>query len=104
MTIVTITEEPLALEDLLAVVDGAKVELADSTQAVIAASRAVVDRALSINEAVYGLTTWSSRIAAASGARCPPRWYALHWPFDSMGSPAVGPAPHLPSPTCWRRC
>ena len=47
MTIVTITEEPLALEDLLAVVDGAKVELADSTQAVIAASRAVVDRALS---------------------------------------------------------
>lgn len=57
MTIVTITEEPLALEDLLAVVDGAKVELADSTQAVIAASRAVVDRALSSNEAVYGLTT-----------------------------------------------
>lgn len=57
MTVVTITEEPLALEDLLAVVDGAKVELADSTQAVIAASRAVVDRALSSNEAVYGLTT-----------------------------------------------
>ena len=27
MTIVTITEEPLALEDLLAVVDGARVEL-----------------------------------------------------------------------------
>ena len=43
MSIVTITEEPLALEDLLAVVDGATVELADSTRAVIAASRAVVD-------------------------------------------------------------
>jgi histidine ammonia-lyase len=57
MTIVTITEEPLALEDLLAVVDGARVELADSTRAGIAASRAVVDRALSSNEAVYGLTT-----------------------------------------------
>jgi histidine ammonia-lyase len=57
MTVVTITEEPLALEDLLAVVDGAKVELTDSTQAVIAASRAVVDRALSSNETVYGLTT-----------------------------------------------
>jgi histidine ammonia-lyase len=57
MTVVTITEEPLALEDLLAVVDGAKVDLAESTQAVIAASRAVVDRALSSNEAVYGLTT-----------------------------------------------
>ena len=57
MSIVTITEEPLALEDLLAVVDGARVELADSTRAAIAASRAVVDRALSRNEAVYGLTT-----------------------------------------------
>jgi histidine ammonia-lyase len=57
MTIVTITEEPLALEDLLAVVDGARVELADSTRAAIAASRAVVDRALSSHEAVYGLTT-----------------------------------------------
>ena len=57
MTIVTITEEPLALEDLLAVVDGARVELAHSTRAAIAASRAVVDRALSSHEAVYGLTT-----------------------------------------------
>jgi histidine ammonia-lyase len=55
MSIVTITDEPLALEDLLAVVDGARVELADSTRAVIAASRAVVDRALSSNKAVYGL-------------------------------------------------
>ena len=36
MTIVTITEAPLALEDLLAVVDGAKVKLAESTRAVIA--------------------------------------------------------------------
>jgi histidine ammonia-lyase len=57
MSIVTITEEPLALEDLLAVIDGAKVELADSARAMIAASRAVVDRALSRNDAVYGLTT-----------------------------------------------
>jgi histidine ammonia-lyase len=57
MTIVTITEEPLALEDLLAIVDGARVELADSARKVITASREVVDRALSRNEAVYGLTT-----------------------------------------------
>ncbi len=57
MSIVTITEEPLALEDLLAVIDGARVELADSARAMIAASRAVVDRALSRNDAVYGLTT-----------------------------------------------
>ena len=57
MTVVTITEEPLALEDLLAIVDGARVHLADSTRAVIAASRAVVDLALARNDAVYGLTT-----------------------------------------------
>ena len=43
--------------DLLAVIDGARVELADSARAMIAASRAVVDRSLSRNDAVYGLTT-----------------------------------------------
>src|SRR5215468_8332658 len=57
MTTVTITEAPLAIEDLLAVVDGARVELDDGTRARIAASRAVVDRALAGGEAVYGLTT-----------------------------------------------
>jgi histidine ammonia-lyase len=57
MSTVTITEDPLAIEDLLAVVEGARVELSDSVRAVIAASRAVVDRALSRNEGVYGLTT-----------------------------------------------
>lgn len=54
---VTITEHPLAVEDLLAIVDGARVELADGVRAAIAASRAVVDRALASNDAVYGLTT-----------------------------------------------
>ena len=53
----TITEAPLAIEDLLAVVDGARVELDDATRARIAAGRAVVDRALDAEEAVYGLTT-----------------------------------------------
>jgi histidine ammonia-lyase len=57
MSTVTITENALALEDLLAIVDGAEVELADSARATIAAGRAVVDRALAGNEAVYGLTT-----------------------------------------------
>ena len=56
MSTVTITEEPLGLEDLLAIVDGARVELADGVRA-IAASRAVVDRALASNDAVYGMTT-----------------------------------------------
>jgi histidine ammonia-lyase len=57
MSTVTITEKPLALEDLLAIVDGAQVELADGVRDAIAASRAVVDLALARNDAVYGLTT-----------------------------------------------
>lgn len=57
MTTVMITETPLGIEDLLAVADGTRVELDDGTRARIAASRAVVDRALTAGEAVYGLTT-----------------------------------------------
>jgi histidine ammonia-lyase len=57
MTTVMITAAPLAIEDLLAVADGAQVELDDGARAKIAASRAVVDRALSAGDAVYGLTT-----------------------------------------------
>jgi histidine ammonia-lyase len=57
MTTVTITEAPLAIEDLLAVVGGARVELDGGTRARIAAGRAVVDRALAGGEAIYGLTT-----------------------------------------------
>ena len=57
MTTVMITEAPLAIEDLLAVVDGARVELNGGARARIAASRGVVDRALAGGEAVYGLTT-----------------------------------------------
>jgi histidine ammonia-lyase len=57
MMTVTITEAPLAIEDLLAVVGGARVELDDGTRVRIAAGRSVVDRALADGEAVYGLTT-----------------------------------------------
>jgi len=57
MSTVTITEEPLGLENLLAIVDGARVELTDSVRTAIAASHAVVDRALASSDAVYGLTT-----------------------------------------------
>lgn len=57
MTTVTITEAPLTIEDLLALVDGARVELDDGVRATIAASRAVVERALTAGDAVYGLTT-----------------------------------------------
>src|SRR5262245_11677992 len=56
-TIGTITEAPLVLEDLLAIADGARVELAAGVREALTASRAVVDDSLSRNEAVYGLTT-----------------------------------------------
>ena len=57
MSTVTITEESLALEELLAIVDGAHVELAEGARDAIAASRAVVDLAVARHDAVYGLTT-----------------------------------------------
>jgi histidine ammonia-lyase len=57
MSTVTITEDPLAVEELLAIVEGARVELTDGVRTGIAASRAVVDAALARNDAVYGLTT-----------------------------------------------
>jgi histidine ammonia-lyase len=57
MTTITITEAPLALDDLLAVIDGAQVGLGESARVRIAAGRAVVDRTLAAGEAVYGLTT-----------------------------------------------
>ena len=57
MTTVVITDEPMSLDDLLAVVQGAQVETDDTVQARMVRSRAVVDHALSANDAVYGLTT-----------------------------------------------
>ena len=43
---VTITDAPLSIEELLAVADGAPVDLAPAARATIEASRAVVDAAL----------------------------------------------------------
>ncbi|MGY1707953.1 aromatic amino acid ammonia-lyase [Geodermatophilus sp. SYSU D00758] len=57
MATVTITSAPLSVDDLLAVVDGARVELGPAARDAIAAARAVVDEALSSHAAVYGLTT-----------------------------------------------
>ncbi|MCK6211605.1 aromatic amino acid lyase [Georgenia sp. EYE_87] len=57
MTVVTITESPMTVEELLAVVRGSRVELDDGARRRIAAGRAVVDRVLDTREAVYGLTT-----------------------------------------------
>jgi histidine ammonia-lyase len=57
MTTVRITAAPMPVEDLLAVVDGARVELDGPARERIAAARAVVDEALAAGSAVYGLTT-----------------------------------------------
>jgi histidine ammonia-lyase len=57
MRTVVITCEPMALEDLLAVVGGAGVELGPDVRSRIAASRATVDAVLADGEPVYGLTT-----------------------------------------------
>src|SRR5689334_1039385 len=57
MSTVRITLAPLAVADLIAIVDGARVELDDAVLAAIGAGRAVVDEALRSGEAVYGLTT-----------------------------------------------
>ena len=54
---VTITDTPLSVEELLAVADGAPVDLAPAARATIEASRAVVDTVLASGDAVYGLTT-----------------------------------------------
>ncbi|HEY5186099.1 MAG TPA: aromatic amino acid lyase, partial [Actinomycetes bacterium] len=57
MASVRISEGPLGIDELLAVVDGSPVELDASVRARIAASRDLVDRALAAGGAVYGLTT-----------------------------------------------
>jgi histidine ammonia-lyase len=57
MATVVISDEPMSLEDLIAIVKGAQVAVDDAARARMAASRAVVDHALAADEAVYGLTT-----------------------------------------------
>jgi histidine ammonia-lyase len=57
MASVSISEGPLSIDGLLAIVDGAPVELDASVRARITASRDLVDRALAAGGAVYGLTT-----------------------------------------------
>ena len=57
MSIVTISDAPLSIEELVAVADGAPVELAAAARARIEASRAVVDVAMASGDAIYGVTT-----------------------------------------------
>jgi len=57
MNVVTVTESPLEIDELLEVVRGVKVELGPDARSRILASRAVVDDALAGVEPVYGLNT-----------------------------------------------
>ena len=57
MSTVTISDAPLTIEDLLAVVDGAAVELDPAARSRIQASRDAVNRAVASGDAIYGLTT-----------------------------------------------
>lgn len=57
METITITGAALSIEDLLAVVDGAPVELGAEARAKIEASHAVIESALASREPIYGLTT-----------------------------------------------
>ncbi len=52
-----ITETPMDLSELLAVVAGAQVELGPDARSLIQAGRAIVDSALTGEEPVYGLNT-----------------------------------------------
>lgn len=61
MDTLTITHAPVTVDDLAAVVDGAAVALTAAVCDRIAASRAVVERALAAGDAVYGLTTHVGR-------------------------------------------
>ncbi|MBA3332680.1 MAG: aromatic amino acid lyase [Actinobacteria bacterium] len=54
---ITVTGEALSIEELLAVVDGAPLELGSEARAKIEASHAVIEAALAGREAIYGLTT-----------------------------------------------
>jgi histidine ammonia-lyase len=55
--VVTVTDAPLTIDELLEVARGARIELGDDARATIEASRAVVDRMLDGDEAIYGLNT-----------------------------------------------
>jgi histidine ammonia-lyase len=57
VTAVTITDGPMSLDDLAAIVDGATVEIGEAATERIAASRAVVEAVLAGEDLVYGLNT-----------------------------------------------
>ncbi|MDQ5874898.1 MAG: aromatic amino acid lyase, partial [Actinomycetota bacterium] len=57
MEVVTVSESPLGIEELLEVVRGTQIELGPDARSQILASRAVVNDALAGVAPVYGLNT-----------------------------------------------
>ncbi len=56
--------EPLSLDDVVEVANGARVELGPGANDRIAAARAVIERAVASNETVYGVTTGFGSLAS----------------------------------------
>lgn len=56
--LVTISADPMTLEEVLAVAHGSAVELTDEALDLMSRSRSVVDAAIDRDEAIYGVTTW----------------------------------------------
>jgi hypothetical protein len=78
MSTVTITEDPLALEELLAIVEGARVELTDGVRTGIAASRAVVTQ------------HWLATTLYTASQR---KWATVRTPAQGGGDPARADVP-----------
>ena len=106
MSIVTITDAPLSIEELVAVADGAPVELAAAAQARIKASRAVVDVALASGDAIYGVTTQvgHGKDVRLSEDELRRQQEMLVMTHASTASPAAGLAPAWPRRTSRRAC
>ncbi len=87
---IVITPEKLTLGDVLAVADGARVELSPDAVATIERSRAVVDDAIGRGEAIYGVTTGvgharDQRLPAEALAAMQPVLVEMH--LGAIGEP-----------------
>jgi histidine ammonia-lyase len=66
---ITVDDRPMAISELLAVVEGGHVVIGEAARARIAASRALVEEALASDDPVYGLNT---RVGHGKDTRVPP--------------------------------
>lgn len=66
---VIVSDQPMAISELLAAVDGGHVVIGEATRARIAASRGLVDAALASGDPIYGLTT---QVGHGKDTRVPP--------------------------------